>query len=163
MAFFSFMHSSANAKQTTVKDVNRYLEQTKSHKYLQRSLQDVSGLQFNVHGMTIPSYTMDKGAIYNQLWNDLWCSNDGDGGFHQLVTVSAYNWSNFFGMATLSLNHPTANGDLISGLSSEGTPVQISIDVQANNASGNKWVGVLTVQSTRIVECYSGRNIVLIR
>ena len=163
MCFFSFMHSSANSKQTVDKDTQHYSEPTNSHKYLRRSLQDVTGLQFNVNGMTIPSYTMDKPAIYNQLLNDLGVSNDRDGGFHFLVTVSAYNWSHYFGMATLSLHHPTANGDLISGLTSEGTPVQLSIDVQSTNASGANWVGVLTVQSTRVIECYSGRNIVLIR
>ena len=163
MAFFSFMHSSANSKQTTNKDVSRYSEPTNSHKYLNRSLQDVTGLQFNVNGQTIPSYTMDKPAIYNKLFSDLGCKNDRDGCFHKLVSVSAYNWSHYFGMATLSLNHPTANGDLISGLSSEGTPVSLSIDVQSTGASGSNWVGVLTVQSCRVVECYSGRNIVLIR
>ena len=163
MVFFSFMHSSANAKQTTNKDVSRYSEPTNSHKYLNRSLQDVTGLQFNVNGMTIPSYTMDKPAMYNQLLSDLGCKNDRDGGFNSLVTVSSYNWSHYFGMATLSLHHPTANPDLISGLSSESTPCQISVDCQSTGASGTNWVGVLTVQSTRLVECYSGRNIILIR
>ena len=86
MAFFSFMHSSQNSKQTNAKDVSRYSEATNSHKYLNRSLQDVTGLQFNVNGMTIPSYTMDKPAIYNQLLGDLGCKNDRDGGFHKLVT-----------------------------------------------------------------------------
>jgi hypothetical protein len=65
-------------------------------------------------------------------------------------------------MATLSLHHPTANGDLISGVASEGTPMQISVDVQSTGGSTN-WVGVLTVQTTRVVECYSGRNIILVR
>ena len=50
MKFLGFMHSSATSKQTTVKTVNRHLEQTNSHKYLQRSLQDVNGVQFNVNG-----------------------------------------------------------------------------------------------------------------
>ena len=67
MAFFSFMHSSANSKQTTDKTVSRHSEETNSHKYLHRSVQDVTGLQFNVNGQTIPSYTMDTPAIYNQL------------------------------------------------------------------------------------------------
>ena len=112
---------------------------------------------------TIPSYTMDKVAIYNQLFNDLGCSNDRDGGMHFLVTTSAYNWANYFGDATNSLNRPTSVGNLVSGLSSEGTPVHLSVDVESTNAFGTNWVGVLTTQTTRIVECYSGRNMVLFR
>ena len=65
-------------------------------------------------------------------------------------------------MATLKLHHPTADGDLISGVASEGTPMSISVDVQSTNATAG-WVGVLTVQSTRVVECFSEKNIVLIR
>ncbi|KAJ1464031.1 hypothetical protein T484DRAFT_3648471 [Baffinella frigidus] len=163
MAFFSFCHSSANSKQTATKTVNRYLEATNSHMYLQRSLEDVTALQWNVNGMNIPAYSMDKASIYNNLLNDLGCSNDRDGGMHELVTKNAYAWAQNFGMATLSLHHPTGDGSLISGLSSEGTPVSISIDVQSTNASGNDWVGMLTVQSCRVVEVYAGRNVVLVR
>ena len=82
---------------------------------------------------------------------------------HELVTKNAYNWARYFGMATLSLHHPSDDGSLISGLSSEGTPVQISVDVQSTNSSGNAWVGVLTTQSTRVVEIYAGRSVVLLR
>ena len=66
-------------------------------------------------------------------------------------------------MATLSLHHPSGDGSLISGLASERTPIQISVDVQSTNASENAWVGVLTTQSTRVVEIYAGRNVVLLR
>ena len=131
--------------------------------YLQRSIEDVTALQWNVNGMNIPAYSMDKGAIFNNLLNDLGCANDRDGGMHDLVTENSYNWAKYFGMATLSLHHPSGGDDLVSGLSSQGTPVSISIDCQSTNASGNAWVGVLTTQSTRICEIYSGRNIVLVR
>ncbi|KAJ1464218.1 hypothetical protein T484DRAFT_1758266, partial [Baffinella frigidus] len=45
--FFSFMHPSINAKQTTSKDKICYQAETNNHKYLQRSLEDVTGLIFN--------------------------------------------------------------------------------------------------------------------
>ena len=163
MAFFSFMHSSANSKQTGTATQKRYLEATNSHMYLQRSIEDVTAFQWNVNGMNIPAYNMDKPAIFNNLINDLGCANDRDGGMHELVTKNAYNWAKYFGMATLSLHHPSGDGALISGLASEGTPIAISLDVQSTNSSGNAWVGVLTTQSTRVVEIFAGRNVVLIR
>ena len=80
---------------------------------------------------------MDKDAIHNQLLHDLGLNNDRDKGVHDPRTVNSYNWGFCFGMATLSLHHPNGDGSLISGLSSEGTPVQLSVDVQITNASGH--------------------------
>ena len=72
---------------------------------------------------------MNKGDIYNQLLNDLALSTDCDGGVFDKVTTNAYNQAKYFGVATVASNHPTGEGSLISGLSSEGTPLSISVEV----------------------------------
>jgi hypothetical protein len=160
LAWFSFMHT--NYKQTIAAANTQYEAKTKNHKYFTRSLQDVTGLSFNVNGQNIPNYVMNKADIYDKLLNDLALSNDRDGGIYDLITTNAFDQAKYFGVATCALHHPTSEGNLISGLSSEGTPIAISVEVQSDNTSSD-WTGVLTVMSSRIVECYAGRNIVLIR
>ncbi|KAJ1464033.1 hypothetical protein T484DRAFT_1758394 [Baffinella frigidus] len=151
-----------NYKQTVAKDSTQYEAKTNTHKYFTRSLEDVTGLSFNVNGQNIPNYVMNKGDIYNQLLNDLALSNDRDGGIFELIVTNAFDQAKYFGVATISLHHPTAEGSMITGLHSEGTPIQISVECQSANNSSD-WTGVLTVMSTRVVECYSGPNIILIR
>jgi hypothetical protein len=160
LAWFSFMPT--NYKQTISKDSVMYEVKTNTHNYFTRSLEDVTGLSFNVNGQNIPNYVMNKSDIYDKLLNDLALSNDRDGGIYDLVTTNAYDQAKYFGVATCALHHPTAEGSMLSGLSSEGVPVQISVDVQSTNAT-NDWTGVLTVMTSRVVECYSGRNIILVR
>ena len=160
LAWFSFMHT--NYKQTVALGNVQYEPKTNTHKYFTRSLQDVTGLSFNVNGQNIPNYVMNKADIYDKLLNDLALSNDRDGGIYSLITTNAYDQAKYFGVATCALHHPTAEGSMLSGLSSEGVPISLSLDVQSTNAT-NDWTGVLTVMSSRIIECYSGRNIILIR
>jgi hypothetical protein len=160
LAWFSFMHT--NYKQTIAAANTQYEAKTKNHKYFTRSLQDVTALSFNVNGQNIPNYVMNKADIYDKLLNDLALSNDRDGGIYDLITTNAFDQAKYFGVATCALHHPTSEGALISGLASSGTPIQISVEVQSDNTSTD-WTGILTVMSSRVVECFAGRNIVLIR
>ena len=163
LAFFSFMLHSSASKQTNSNTDVKYLEDTNSHAYLKRSLEDVTQLTFNINGQNFPNYAMNKGDIWNQLLNDLGVANDRDGSMYDLIMTNATNQSKYFGVATCALHHPTAEGSLISGLSSEGTPFQISVDVQSSEASSEQWIGCLTVMTTRVIEVYAGRNLILIR
>ena len=163
LAFFSFMFHSSAAKQTTLNTDVKYLTKTNTHAYLKRSLEDVNQLTFNINGQKFPNYAMNKKEIWNQLVNDLGIANDRDGGIYDLITTNATNQGKYFGVATCALHHPTAEGSLISGLSSEGTPIQISVDVQSSETSKEQWIGCLTVMSTRVIEVYAGRSFVLIR
>ena len=106
---------------------------------------------------------MNKGDIWNQLLNDLGVAGDRDGGMYEMITNNAIDQSAYFGVATCALHHPTGGENLISGLSSEGTPIQISVDVQSSEVSNEQWIGCLTVMSSREIEVYAGRNLVLIR
>jgi hypothetical protein len=53
LAWFSFMPT--NYKQTIALANVQYEAKTKNHKYFSRSLEDVTGLSFNINGQNIPN------------------------------------------------------------------------------------------------------------
>lgn len=168
MAFFSF-HPAAETQTLTTTD-NAYNASLNNHQYFQRSLANITGLQWSVNGEMRPQYKMKLNEVYNNLLTDFEIKLDRDGGINEKI-ANKYVWENYFAVATCKLSHPDAGAGWISGTSSEGVPLSISITTEASadasitplDAAETDWVPEMTVMTTNVLQAYAGRNIVLIK
>mgnify|MGYP001586986073 CR=1 FL=1 len=167
MAFFSF-HPADEIQPTGATD-KAYNVSLNNHQYFQRSLANITGLQWSVNGEARPQYKMKLHEIYNNALTDFEIKLDRDGGISEQI-ANKHTWENYFAVATCKFSHPMDGTGWVSGTSSEGVPLSISITTDCSNDSsitplGNKqaWVPEMTIMTTNVLQSFAGRNIVLIK
>jgi len=167
MAFFSF-HPVVETQSTTATE-KAYNAALNNHQYFQRSLGNITGVQWSVNGEQRPQYKMKLHEVYNNALTDFEIKLDRDGGISEKIATK-YVWEHYFAVATCKFSHPMDGSGWVSGTSSEGVPLSISITTDCSNdtsvtplGDATQWVPEMTVMSTNVLQAYAGRNIVLIK
>ena len=167
MAMFSF-HPVIETQSTTAA-AKAYNADLNNHQYFQRSLGNITGVQWSVNGEQRPQYKMKLNEVYNNALTDFEIKLDRDGGIYDKID-NRYVWEHYFAVATCKFSHPMDGSGWVSGTSSEGVPLSISVSTECSNDSSitplgaaTQWVPEMTVMTTNVLQAYAGRNIVLIK
>lgn len=122
----------------------------------------VKNVQFTINGENVPSDALTQQDVYKQLLVDFGHNVSIDNGINPAINSTDTFRDNFW-LASCRLDH-LCTENYISGFNTAGVPLNIQVKTTStgNVPAGRNFTPHLIVEMTKILEIYSGRNVIKI-
>lgn len=133
-----------------------------SSNYFRRKGDEISKTQFHINGEPAPLYAMDNEQVFDKLLQDFNKHDSIDDGIYPGInSIEAFN--EYYWVASLRLSHVSGETGWVSGLDCRGIPATIECKTTATAGANNDKIGMLTIISTNVLQCFAGRQLNLIK
>lgn len=131
-------------------------------RYFKRIGNEIGTTKFFINGERLPMYDLDNALVFDKLLQDFNKHDSTDDGIYPGISTFKSFVNNYW-VASCRLSHVSGEPGWVSGFNANGVP--ITLEVQTTEASGattNK-IGQLWLMTTQVMQCYSGRQINIIK
>ena len=105
---------------------------------------------------------MDNEQVFDKLLQDFNKHDSIDDGIYPGInSIEAFN--EYYWVASLRLSHVSGETGWVSGLDCRGIPATIECKTTATAGANNDKIGMLTIISTNVLQCFAGRQLNLIK
>ena len=131
-------------------------------RYFKRIGDEIATTKFFVNGERLPMYDLDNALVYDKLLQDFGKHDSIDDGIYPGIN-SFKSFVNNYWVASCRLSHVCGEPGYISGFNANGIPISLEVQTTATAGAGVDKIGQLWLMTTQVMQCYSGRQINIIK
>jgi hypothetical protein len=130
--------------------------------YFKRIGDEIATTKFFVNGERMPMYDLDNALVYDKLLQDFGKHDSTDDGIFPGIN-SFKSFEKNYWVASCRLSHVSSEAGWISGYNANGVPITLEVQTTARAGAGADKIGQLWLMSSQVMQCYSGRQINIIK
>ena len=131
-------------------------------KYFKRIGNEIATTKFFVNGERLPMYDLDNALVFDKLLQDFNKHDSTDDGIYPGIT-SFKSFVNNYWVASCRLSHVSGEPGWVSGFNANGVPITLEVQTTQTAGAATDKIGQLWLMTTQVMQCYSGRQINIIK
>jgi hypothetical protein len=130
--------------------------------YFKRRGDEIATTKFFVNGELLPMYDLDNAMVYDKLLQDFNKHDSTDDGIFPGIN-SFKSFEENYWVASCRLSHVSGEAGWVSGYNANGVPITLEVQTTAKPGATVDKIGQLWLMTSQVMQCYSGRQINIIK
>lgn len=131
-------------------------------RYFKRIGNEIATTKFFVNGERLPMYDLDNALVFDKLLQDFNKHDSTDDGIYPGIN-SFKSFVNNYWVASCRLSHVSGEPGWVSGFNANGVPITLEVQTTQTAGAATNKIGQLWLMTTQVMQCYSGRQINIIK
>lgn len=131
-------------------------------RYFRRIGDEIATTKFFVNGERLPMYDLDNALVFDKLLQDFNKHDSTDDGIYPGIN-SFKSFVNNYWVASCRLSHVSGEPGWVSGFNANGVPITLEVQTTQTAGAATNKIGQLWLMTTQVMQCYSGRQINIIK
>lgn len=130
--------------------------------YFKRRGDEIATTKFFVNGERLPMYDLDNAMVYDKLLQDFNKHDSTDDGIFPGIN-SFKSFEENYWVSSCRLSHVSGEAGWVSGYNANGVPITLEVQTTAKAGAAVNKIGQLWLMTSQVMQCYSGRQINIIK
>lgn len=131
-------------------------------RYFKRIGNEIATTKFFINGERLPMYDLDNALVFDKLLQDFNKHDSVDDGIYPGIN-SFKSFVNNYWVASCRLSHVCGEPGWVSGFNANGVPITLEVQTTQTAGAAVDKIGQLWLMTTQVMQCYSGRQINIIK